>query len=151
MYKHILVAIDGSDTSKLALKAAVQLASDCHASLAALYVVDNTPILYDAGYYDPSILRTALLEEGQRVCAEALAAIKEAGLEASANVVEVDLLGDDIAHRIEAAALAAKADVVVLGTHGRRGFKRLMLGSVAERFVRVSTRPVLLVPSHNPD
>jgi len=38
-----------------------------------------------------------------------------------------------------------------MGTHGRRGFKRLMLGSVAERFVRVSTRPVLLVPTHQPD
>jgi len=151
MYQHILVAVDGSDTSKNALKAAIHLASDCHATLTALYVIDNTPVLYDAGFYDPSILRTALKEEGTRVCAEALAAIKEAGLQASAEVVEVELLGDDIAHQIEAAALAAKADVVVMGTHGRRGFRRLMLGSVAERFVRVSTRPVLLVPSHNPD
>jgi len=151
MYQHIMVALDGSDPSKNALKAAIRLAQDCHATLAALYVVDDTPMLYDAGYYDPSILRKALVEEGQRVCAEATAAIKEAGLQASASVVEVELLGDDIAHQIEKSAEAAKADIVVMGTHGRRGFKRLMLGSVAERFVRVSTRPVLLVPTHQAD
>jgi nucleotide-binding universal stress UspA family protein len=72
-------------------------------------------------------------------------------LEPTTEVVEVELLDDDIAHQIEKAAEAVQADVVVMGTHGRRGFKRLMLGSVAERFVRVSSRPVLLVPCHQPD
>jgi len=151
MYQHILVAVDGSDASKHALTAAINLAQDCRATLTALYVVDNTPILYDAGYYDPSVLRKALIEEGDRVCAEATLAIQAAGLQPHAKVVEVEQLGDDIAHEIERSAQAANADVVVMGTHGRRGFKRLMLGSVAERFVRVSTRPVLLVPTHQPD
>lgn len=151
MYQHILVAVDGSETSKHALQAAIGLAGDCRAKLTALYVVDNTPVLYDVGYYDPSVLRRALIEEGDRVVAEAAQAMQAAGLHGSTQVVEVELLGDDIAHQIEQAALAAQADVVVMGTHGRRGFRRLMLGSVAERYVRVSSRPVLLIPSqHQP-
>jgi len=151
MYQHILVAVDGSVPSKAALKAAIQLAVDNHAKLTALYVVDNTPVLYDAGYYDPSILRNSLIEEGDRVVADAARDMQVAGLKPETRVVEVELLGDDISHQIEQAALAAQADIVVLGTHGRRGFRRLMLGSVAERFVRVSTLPVLLIPSHQPE
>ncbi len=150
MYQRILVALDGSDTSKHALQAAIRLGQDCSAKLIAVFVVDNTPVLYDAGYYDPTLLRQALMEEGEHVMAEAKQQIEAAGLEAQTEVVEVELLGDDISHEIDKAAEAAKADVVVLGTHGRRGFKRLMLGSVAERYVRVSSRPVLLIPSQRP-
>lgn len=150
MYQRILVALDGSDTSKHALEAAIRLGQDCRATLTAVYVVDNTPVLYDAGYYDPTALRQALMEEGERVMAEAKKQIEAAGLEAQARVVEVELLGDDISHELDKAAQAAQADVVVMGTHGRRGFKRLMLGSVAERYVRIASRPVLLIPSPRP-
>jgi len=150
MYQRILVALDGSDTSALALQTAIRLGQDCRAKVIAVYVVDNTPVLYDAGYYDPTVLRKALFEEGDRVTAEAKTQIVAAGLEAQTLVAEVELLGDDIPHQIEKAADAANADIIVLGTHGRRGFKRLMLGSVAERFVRISSRPVLLVPHHPP-
>ncbi len=52
---------------------------------------------------------------------------------------------EEIAERIELEAQASDADVVVMGTHGRRGMRRLMLGSVAEGLIRVASRPVLLV------
>lgn len=63
-------------------------------------------------------------------------------------MVETDLTGDDIAHRILLAAQEFNADVVVLGTHGRRGVRRLVLGSVAEHFLRIATCPVLLISAH---
>jgi nucleotide-binding universal stress UspA family protein len=148
MYQRILVALDGSDTSNNALDAAIRLGQDCRAKLIAVCVADNTPVLYDAGYYDPTVLRQGLLEEGQRVLEAAAQKISAAGLEVETRQMEVELLGDDIAHEIDKAAEAAQADVVVLGTHGRRGFKRVMLGSVAERYVRISSRPVLLIPAH---
>jgi nucleotide-binding universal stress UspA family protein len=147
MYDKILVAIDGSDISMRALNAAIDLARDHHAQLQALYVIDNPPVLSDAGYYDPTILRTALLEESERVLVQAAQATQAAGLTATTELVEVETMGDDVAHQIERAAQRYGADVVVLGTHGRRGVRRLFLGSVAERFVRLSTRPVLLIPA----
>jgi nucleotide-binding universal stress UspA family protein len=66
-----------------------------------------------------------------------------------AQVVEADLCGDGIAQCILRVATEMHADVVVMGTHGRRGFQRLVLGSVAERFVRMACCPVLLVPAEH--
>jgi nucleotide-binding universal stress UspA family protein len=60
-------------------------------------------------------------------------------------------LGDEIAQRITAAGTDFGVDRVVMGTHGRRDWRRFVLGSVAERFLRISTRPVLLVPLHSPE
>ena len=81
--------------------------------------------------------------------ADAAAKMLRAGVKGPTLIVELDPLGDDIAQRIMAAAKHFGADLVVMGTHGRRGWQRLVLGSVAERFLRIFTRPVLLVPLHS--
>jgi len=73
MYKRILVAIDGSETSEHAFDTALQLARDNDAQLQPLYVVDNPLMAYDASGYDPTILHDAFVEEGQRLLADALA------------------------------------------------------------------------------
>jgi nucleotide-binding universal stress UspA family protein len=151
MYKHILVAIDGSETSELALETALQAAQDNNAELHPLYVVDNPAMSYDVPGYDPSVLRNAMLEEGKRVTDEALAKMHLRNVRGAAQIDEVDLTFDSIAKRILIAADAVKADLVVMGTHGRRGFQRLVLGSVAERFVRMAHCPVLLVPGRADD
>jgi nucleotide-binding universal stress UspA family protein len=146
MYKRILVAIDGSETSTHAFEAALQLARESGAQLQPLYVVDDPLMAYDAYGYDPSILRAACVEEGRLLAAEALTAMKRAAVAGTPLTVEVDRPGQDIAERIQIAASEFKADLVVLGTHGWRGFRRLILGSVAERVVRIACCPVLLVP-----
>jgi nucleotide-binding universal stress UspA family protein len=61
--------------------------------------------------------------------------------------LEAEMPGEDIAQRIVATASGWHADVIVMGTHGRRGVSRLMLGSVAERVLRRARCPVLLVPA----
>ena len=147
MYKRILVAIDGSETAEHAFDAALQLAHDNAAQLQPLYVIDNPLMAYDAPGYDPTILREASVEEGQRLMADALARMKHESVTGTPRVVDVAPIGEDISERIRITANEFNADLLVLGTHGRRGFKRLFLGSVAERVVRSACCPVLLVPS----
>jgi len=145
MYKKILVAVDGSETSSRALAAAVDLARESGARLQPLFVVDVPLLSYDVPGYDPSYVRDALVEEGKQVLADATAQMAAAGVKGPSRMIETDLTGDDIAHRIQLAAEEFEADVVVMGTHGRRGVERLVLGSVAERFLRIATCPVLLI------
>ncbi|CAD6554391.1 Putative universal stress protein [Paraburkholderia kirstenboschensis] len=145
MYKKILVAVDGSETSSRALAAAVDLARESGARLQPLFVVDVPLLTYDMPGCDPSYVRNALVEEGKHVLADAAALMAASGVEGPPRLVETEVAGDDIAHRIELAAQEFDADVVVMGTHGRRGVQRLMLGSVAERFLRIATSPVLLI------
>lgn len=147
MYRHILAPIDGSATSARAFEAALRFAGGADAELLALYVVDVPVIGSDAPGYDPTIVRNALVEQATRVTDEALEKMKAAGVAGTPRVVETNPLRDDIAHTILRIAKEWPADLIVMGTHGRRGFQRLMLGSVAERFLRISCCPVLLVPS----
>jgi len=145
MYKKIMVAIDGSDTSKLALDAALELARIHKAQLRAVYVLDTPLFFYAAGYYDPILLKNSMAEEGRLVLGEAAELMQAKGIGGDIQSVEVGTVANDIAHCLQHAADAWEADIVVLGTHGRRGFQRMLLGSVAERFIRVTTKSVLLV------
>ena len=104
---------------------------------------------YDTPGSDPTHARTALLEQGENVIEDAVASMKRAGVQGTPRIAETDLAGDDIAHCILRAASDFKADLVVMGTHGRRGFQRLVLGSVAERFLRIAQCPVLMIPAHS--
>jgi nucleotide-binding universal stress UspA family protein len=149
MYKRILVPIDGSETSTCALDTALKLAHEHDAQLKPLYVVDVPPLMYAGPACDPTSMREAFVTEGTYVLADAAAKMLHEGVKGSTRLLEVDPIGDDIAQQITRAAKEFDADLVVMGTHGRRGWRRLVLGSVAERFLRISTRPVLLVPTHS--
>ncbi|MFL9891265.1 universal stress protein [Paraburkholderia sp. RL17-381-BIF-C] len=146
MYTRILVAVDGSNTSRRAFEAALALAKSNGAILRPFYVVENTPLYFEAPGYDPSVLRNRLVEEGKELGAEFARTMIEHGVKGELVVGEASSL-DDVATVVLKAAAHFKADLLVMGTHGRRGFQRLILGSVAERCVRQASLPVLLVPS----
>jgi nucleotide-binding universal stress UspA family protein len=146
MYTRILVAVDGSETSRRAFNAALDLAVSNGAVLEAFYAVENTPMYFEAPGYDPSILRSRLVEQGEELAAELTQAMREKGIQGDLVTGEASSL-EDVSVLVLNAADAFKADLLVMGTHGRRGFQRLILGSVAERVVRQATLPVLLVPS----
>ncbi|MDP9155937.1 MAG: universal stress protein [Pseudomonadota bacterium] len=148
MYKRIIAPVDGSETSRHALDAALELARDHDAELRPVYVIDVPPLSYSGAAFDPTPIRDAFVTEGEHVLADAAAKMKRYGVKGTTSMVEVEPLADDIAQRIEHTAQAFGADLIVMGTHGRRGWRRLLLGSVAEHFVRLSTMPVLLVPHH---
>ncbi|SAL62183.1 universal stress protein [Caballeronia terrestris] len=87
--------------------------------------------------------RDGFAQESAALDADASVRMHQAGVRGGPRVVEVELTRDDIAHRILKSAQEFGADLVVMGTHGRR----LALGSVAEHFLRISCCPVLLVPA----
>ncbi|WP_027794507.1 universal stress protein [Paraburkholderia acidipaludis] len=146
MYKRILVAVDGSDTSRRAFEAALELAKATNATLQPYYVIENTPMYFDAPGYDPSILRNQMIAQGNELAAQLTGTMRECGVNGDMLTGEASSL-DDVPTLVLNAAKTAGADLIVMGTHGRRGFQRLILGSVAERCVRQSTLPVLLIPS----
>ncbi|WP_144140148.1 universal stress protein [Paraburkholderia sp. BCC1884] len=146
MYTRILVAVDGSNTSRRAFDAALALAKSSGAVLQPFYVVENTPMYFEAPGYDPSVLRNRLVEEGKELGAEFAKIMAEQGVKGDLVVGEASSL-DDVSVAVLKAAAAFNADLLVMGTHGRRGFQRLILGSVAERCIRQATLPVLLIPS----
>ncbi|EIF34878.1 universal stress protein UspA-like protein [Burkholderia sp. Ch1-1] len=146
MYTRILVAVDGSNTSRRAFEAALALAKSNGAVLQPFYVVENTPLYFEAPGYDPSVLRNRLVEEGKELGAEFAKAMLDQGVKGELAIGEASSL-DDVSAVVLKAAADFKADLLVMGTHGRRGVQRLILGSVAERCVRQASLPVLLVPS----
>jgi nucleotide-binding universal stress UspA family protein len=143
MYKRILVAIDGSDTSNLALQEAIKLAKDQHSILRLFHVVDLT-MAYST-VEAPYVLdyRKAMEAGGQKVVADCAEVVRAARIEFDSKCEVV--FGTYVYEAIEEEATAWGADLVVIGTHGRRGIRRLLLGSVAEGVTRISNRPVLLI------
>lgn len=146
MYKRILVAVDGSDTSRHAFDAALALAQSHGAELQPFYVVENAAIYYNVPGYDPSLLRDQLLEQGNDLAKEFTQRMQAVGVKGEAKLGEASSLAD-VASLILEAATAFGAELLVLGTHGRRGFRRLVLGSIAEQCVRHASLPVLLIPA----
>ncbi|CAB3769986.1 universal stress protein [Paraburkholderia solisilvae] len=146
MYKRILVAVDGSRTSRGAFDAALHLAASFGATLRAYYVVENTPMYFEAPGYDPGILQKQFVQQGKELTAELTQAMRERSVSGDVTVGEATP-SDDVPTLVLRAAADYQADLIVMGTHGRRGMQRLILGSVAERCVRQSTLPVLLIPS----
>ncbi|KVL28294.1 universal stress protein UspA [Burkholderia territorii] len=147
MYSNILVALDGSDTSSRALDAALNLASETGARLTPVYVVDFLVPAYDTYGYDPSILVDAFREEGLRVTEDAAKRMKARDVAGTPQISNVAPAGEDVAQRIVGLAGELNADLIVIGTHGRRGFRRVVLGSVAERVLRQARCPVLMIPA----
>jgi nucleotide-binding universal stress UspA family protein len=146
MYARILVAVDGSDTARYAFDAALALAKSHGAQLQPLYVVENAAIYYNIPGYDPSIVRDQLFAQGQTLAQDLAQQMQAAGVSGTVKLEEAGSLRD-VPSVILDGAKAFGADLLVLGTHGRRGFKRIVLGSVAEHCVRLSSLPVLLIPA----
>jgi nucleotide-binding universal stress UspA family protein len=147
MYQTILAPIDGSPTSSGALQEAAKLARLCGARLHLLHVVD--PITHMTGFERPEVfvrdILPSLLAGGERVLAQGRA---DAASAAPGVAVETELregTGQRTWEIILERAAACAADLIVLGTHGRRGIDRALMGSDAEQVVRHATLPVLLV------
>jgi len=146
VYKKILVAIDGSNTSTLALKEAINLAKEQSARLRLVHVIDEFPYISpDNGWVNDADLGEVLQKAGRSIVDEGRDMAQKAGLEVETALPEN--LSQRVATVIEEEAKRWAADLIVVGTHGRRGIEHLVLGSVAEGVARAATVPVLLVPS----
>jgi nucleotide-binding universal stress UspA family protein len=149
MFDQVLVAVDGSTTGKRGLEAAIGLAADQKATLTILHVVDATAgaaFVGDMGYVPASYvddLLDDLRANGRKVLAKAEAMAARAGV--SAKTVLAETKGGSIADAILGQARKLKSSVIVMGTHGRRGLRRVVMGSDAEAVVSEARVPVLLV------
>lgn len=143
MYQKILVPVDGSATSNYALQEAIKLAQHHHAQLELVHVFEDILYWVDESYINYAELQETIRESSEKILTEAQALVKQAGLTAEAKLLEAK--GQRIANVVVVEAERWQADVIVLGTHGRTGFSRLVLGSVAEGVVHTATMPVLLI------
>ena len=142
-YRRILAAVDGSPTSNKGLREALRVAKREGARLFVLNVVNDFPALAVAEGPPPIDLLPLLREGGKRILARAGAAARKAGVKPA--LLTREIIGGPVAHAIVREARKQRCDLIVLGTHGRRGVRRMVLGSDAEQVVRTSPVPVLLV------
>lgn len=145
MYQNILVPVDGSDTAKHGLAEAVKIAKH-HGSRLRLLHVMNEVVLSGLDPH-PSLFTSATLESlregGRGILRAAQGFVREQGLAPESALQEC--WGRRAADAIIEQAEQWPADLIVMGTHGRRGLRRLALGSDAEMVVRSAPVPVLLV------
>jgi nucleotide-binding universal stress UspA family protein len=146
MYQKILVATDGTPLSKKAVRSAVGLAAALEAELVALYVVPRYPVSYFEGgitvsTQDIARIETQWSEEGQAVVDAVQQAAQAQGVKAKAVVSKSDL----VAEAIMATAKKHKCDLIVMASHGRKGLKRILLGSETQHVLTHSGVPVLVL------
>ena len=140
-YKRILVPVDGSEPSNRALATALQLARDVGGRVCVLHDIDE--LQYLIPYADPGALIEAVRAEGQQVVQAALAICEAAGVPADSRLVEG--VGRRLGEAVADQAASWNADLVVIGSHGRRGLKRVLLGSGAEQILRLAPVSTLVV------
>ncbi|MCJ0762395.1 universal stress protein [Variovorax terrae] len=143
MFKHILVPVDGSGTALLAVDKAVALAQAFGSKITVVNVLDHYPFVgigadYALGQNEYMAAATASANQALSVAAEA---IEAAGLGCDRRVIEGHVVHEGILD----AATSMGVDLVIMGSHGRHGIEKLLLGSVTQRLLSHTTLPVLVV------
>ncbi|CAJ9524541.1 universal stress protein [Burkholderia pseudomallei] len=144
MYKKIFAALDGSRSASVALDEGIKIAETFGATVTAVCVVEHKPRLVDVdtAYVEPQDDDGSATDIATRVLADAKARLAQHRVEGL--VRAIDSYGEDIAEVLMRTAAECDADLIVMGTRGRHGLRRLLLGSVAESLLRIADRPVLL-------
>ena len=143
MFKHILLAVDGSDASRLAVDKALALAKAFDSEVTLIYVIDLyafTGVGTDFSYGQTEYINTAK-DEAQEVVGAARQVFESNGVAVKGLVVEAH----SVYQAILDAAHAARADMVVMGSHGRHGLEKLVLGSVTSQVLSHAHLSVLVV------
>lgn len=143
MFKHILLPVDGSATSMMAVEKACGLAQAFHSAVTAIYVIDPyafSGVGTDFAYGQAQYLDAATTEANAALHG-ATRVLEAAGVTVSTSVIE----GHAVYRGILETATAIGADLIVLGSHGRRGLEKLVLGSVAAQVLSHAHLPILVV------
>ena len=147
MYGKILVPVDGSPTSQQGMDEAIKLAKLTGGSLRLVHIVDDLPFVGGLDVYAGFAVQliTAQKDAGEKLLLAARTKVEAAGI--AVDTVLVDRPAGRVADRVVEQARQWGAQLIVIGTHGRRGVDRVMLGSDAEQIARSAPAPVLLVRS----
>lgn len=143
LYQHILVPIDGSETSMVAMKEAIKLGKALNSKITVVQVMALDPFIADA--YVKTGETNELIERTRTYLLDILEQAKQQ-FSNEGITVETKLLEGFIVHEeIIQAAQDLNADLIVMGSHGRTGVRKLVLGSVAQKVLDESHIPVLIV------
>ena len=126
MYQKIVVALDGSESSRWALYEALDMAQLTQARLHAVYIVHPWGVSRYAGYVDSNQLRNVLREDGRIALDEARRAMTERGVPGDTEIEETENAADDVAHCLGRCVQRQGAGLVVMGTQGRHGIGRVV-------------------------
>ena len=140
-FQKILVPVDGSSTSNKALDYALRLAKENHSQVRSLHAIDE--LGYLSSYEYSGELMASARKNGTEVLQNAVIAAQ--ALSVPADTKLVDQPGQRLGQTVADEAASWGADLIVVGTHGRRGVGRVLMGSGAEQIVRMATVPVLTV------
>lgn len=143
MFKHILVPVDGSPTAQAAVAKAAGLAQAFGSKVTAIYVIDPYPFTglgSDLAYGQAEYL-TAATAEAKESTEAAHATLSQAGVSDEVRVIEAH----NVWRGIIDTAREVGADLIVMGSHGRRGLEKLVLGSVAQSVLTHAPLPVLII------
>ncbi len=146
MYKRIVVAVDGSETSGKALDEATKLAREMSSIILLLHVCEEMPIMWEPDGMNMILMQNSLkavADAGKELLDKHRRKLAEQGITVETKLVEA--YGGRIGSVISEEAQKWNADLLVVGTHGRKGIAHLLIGSVAEGVTRTASMPVLLV------
>lgn len=144
MFKHILIATDGSPASKRSAKAGVALASRLGARITACSVVEMPPELAYAGISMDAEMIARIEKQARIAVQKHVEVIAAMAISARVPCTSIVAPGSPIFKGIIATAKKRGCDAIVLGSHGRRGFSKLILGSVTQQVLAHTTLPVLV-------
>ena len=151
MYSKILVPVDGSQAAMAGLEEAIKLCHSTAARLRLVHVINELIVAspFVAGTFDPIAFSTEiaekLREDARALLSDAESLVRRHGVQVECQLLEA--LGRRAGDEIVRHAREWPADIIVMGKHGRRGIRRMIMGSDAELVVRTSPVPVLLVPT----
>ena len=147
MFSHILVPIDGSAASNQAIEKAVAMAQAFKSHVSLVSVIDMFAFAgmgMDAGYGQVEYIKAAT-DQAEAAIRDAKVIFDAAGVNLSTSVIE----GQVIYQNIIDAATSSNADLIVMGSHGRKGLEKLVLGSVAAQVLAHTHLPVMIVRQPN--
>ena len=143
MFNHILVPVDGSETSMMAVSKASGLALAFGSRITLIHVIDNYPFIGVGADYalGQNEYLAAATSSANAALARGVAALAAEGLHSDQRVIDGHVVHEGIVDT----AVALNSDLIVMGSHGRSGIEKLLLGSVTQRVLQEAPMPVLVV------
>ena len=143
MYQRILVPIDGSATSERALDEAIKFAQQQNSRIELVHVLEDIWYFDNENYLNYAELVQTMRYSGEKILAQAQNKFLQAGVMVDIRLLEAQ--GERVANVIINEAKNRLADLIIIGTHGRSGSSRMLMGSIAEGVVRMAHIPILLI------
>ena len=144
VYRHILVPIDGSDISFSAARHAASIAKKFNAKLSFISLVAEDPFNKADFYYSSSIMKEYFLQaydNAQEALSQARQAVESIGVEPALKIINGEVSAQHIVSQAEDLGI----DLIVIGSNGRKGFQKMILGSFAQDVLRATNLPVLVI------